>query len=102
VIVTEPTLSGIHDMERVLDLSSYFSIKPGVVINKFDVNQKNSMRIKEYCEKKDIPFFGTIPYSRKVVDSISEETPYVNFSNDDITEAIYSVWEHIMTTLNGE
>jgi MinD superfamily P-loop ATPase len=102
VIVTEPTLSGIHDMERVLELSSFFSVKPAVVINKFDVNREKSIRIREYCDKNDIPFFGTIPYSKKVVDSVSEETPYVSYSDDGIAEAIRSVWEQIMRTVNGD
>lgn len=102
IIVTEPTLSGIHDMDRVLDLCTYFSIRPGVVVNKYDVNRENSQKIKDYCKKNSIPYFGDIPYARSVVDSVSEETPYVLYAQDTVTDAIYAVWDRVLEIIDGE
>lgn len=95
VVITEPTLTGIHDMERVLDLADYFSIKTGVVVNKENLNYKNSSRIREYCEKEGIPVLGSIPYSKNVVESVSKGIPYVDFADDEISDAIKAAWKSI-------
>jgi MinD superfamily P-loop ATPase len=54
VIVTEPTLSGIHDMQRVIDLLNRFNTPAGVIINKYDLSMENTMRIEELCIRDGI------------------------------------------------
>jgi len=66
VIVTEPTVSGLHDMKRVFDLINYFGIKAGVVINKFDINQDMTQKIKAETDKVGKKILGLIPYDEVV------------------------------------
>ncbi len=62
VIVAEPTLSGISDMERILQLTRHFRIESFVVINKYDLNIEMSKRIEEFCKHEGIDVIGRIPF----------------------------------------
>ncbi len=95
MIVTEPTLSGIHDMERVAKVSKHFGIPTKVVINKFDINPENSEDIKRICQKEDIEVLAHLPFSQRVTKSIVQGVPLVEFCNDRIVEDISLLWERI-------
>ena len=62
LIVTEPTLSGISDMERVLSLTNHFKVKSLVVVNKFDLNADMTKEIEEFCKEMDVEVIGKIPF----------------------------------------
>ncbi len=104
VLVTEPTVSGIHDMRRALELAAFFSIPVGVVINKCSINPEQTESIRKECEDSNIPFLGEIPYSRSVIDSVSECVPYVEFRDDEISRALRNIWVNciLMTKPDGE
>ncbi|MBN1684059.1 MAG: ATP-binding protein [Gammaproteobacteria bacterium] len=72
VIVTEPTLSGIHDLQRVLKLVQQLGIPAHVIINKYDLNLKNSQKIKQTCLKAKISYIGEIPYTREIPQAIAQ------------------------------
>lgn len=71
IIVTEPTLSGIHDLKRVLKLSEMFSIKAKVVINKYNLNPDMVQQIEDYCALSNIDILVKIPFDKRIVESIS-------------------------------
>ena len=50
VIVTESTLSGIHDLKRVIGVCHHFAVPVIVCINKYDIDQDNSHQIEDYCQ----------------------------------------------------
>lgn len=62
LIVTEPTTSGMHDTERVVGLARHFSIPAGLVVNRSDINQEYSEKIRAFCLKDNIAFLGGIPF----------------------------------------
>jgi MinD superfamily P-loop ATPase len=95
LIVTEPTLSGMHDMERVAQVSKHFGIPTRVVINKYDLNPKNSDTIRKICEQAAIEVSALLPFSREVSESIVQGIPLVEFSRNGITRDIASLWERI-------
>lgn len=95
LIVTEPTLSGIHDMERITSVSKHFNVPTKVVINKYDLNIKNSEQIKRICDDKGIEVFARLPFSKKVSQSIVQGVPLVEFCNDQIVGDITHLWEKI-------
>jgi MinD superfamily P-loop ATPase len=95
IVITEPTLSGISDMERVIGVTEFFKIETKVVINKYDINIENTGKIEEICKKRKIEIIGYIPFSEKVFESVVEKIPYVEFSDDPITEEIKNIWEKI-------
>ncbi|NLM00843.1 MAG: 4Fe-4S binding protein [Treponema sp.] len=71
LIVAEPTISGINDMERIINTSVKFGIRIAVCINKYDINKNNSYKIKEYCQKNNIKFVGEIPFDSLAVKAIN-------------------------------
>ena len=100
VLVTEPTFSGIHDMDRALQVAEFFSIPSAVVVNKASINKENTETIIEHCRKNSIPFLGTIDYSRKMVDAVSALTPYVKYADDEISASIKHIWNEIQKVVS--
>ena len=95
MIVTEPTLSGIHDMERVAQVSKHFGVPTKVVINKYDINPDNSEEIKKICQKGTIEVVAQLPFSQKVSESIVQGVPLVEFCSNGIVQEVSSLWERI-------
>jgi MinD superfamily P-loop ATPase len=102
VVVTEPTLSGIHDMLRIIDTTGHFQIPVRVVINKFDLNPENSEKIAEICASKKIEIMGRIPFSAEVPRSLVKAVPYVEFAHDDVTEEMISIWNKMESIIHEE
>lgn len=95
LIVTEPTLSGIHDMERVAQVSKQFGITTKVVINKYNINPDNSQEIKKNCNRTNIEVIAQLPFSQKVSESIVKGVPIVEFCTNEIAQDISFLWERI-------
>ncbi len=95
LIVTEPTLSGMHDMERATEITEHFKIPSKVVINKSDINPDNTKSIEAACEKKGIEVIGRIPFSESIVRSLVARTPPILGDSADIKQAICEIWEKI-------
>lgn len=70
LIVTEPTVSGVHDMQRVLQLAAHFGIPTRVVINKADLNDEQAQRIETIAEEMGSKVIGKIPFDRNVNDAL--------------------------------
>lgn len=99
LIVTEPTLSGLSDLKRVLELSRNFEVEPAIVINKYDLNREMVKKIEAYAEGKDVPVFGKIPYDSKVTEAMIEGKSIVEYLNNDTTEEIENIWEKLYTKI---
>lgn len=95
VIVTEPTLSGIHDMERVVSVARHFGISIKVVINKYDINLENTLNLKQICKQQEIEIVGQIPYTREIVESIVNGIPFVEYRSDQTAKEIIKIWDSI-------
>jgi len=93
LIVTEPTLSGIHDMQRVVQLIEHFRLPTAVIINKWDLNPDNSRRIRDFCEKHSIPVVGEMPFDETATHAIAAGKPLVEFSDGPAASAVRQAWE---------
>ncbi|MCE5196170.1 MAG: ATP-binding protein [Negativicutes bacterium] len=72
LIVAEPTISGISDMERIIKTAGIFQTKIGVCVNKYDTNLANTERIEEFCRVKGLLFTGKIPFDPEAVKAINQ------------------------------
>ena len=95
LIVTEPTMSGLHDLERILDVTRHFGIGSVVCINKYDINEENSRRITDFCWQRGIEVVGNIPYDSVVTEAMVAGKPVIEFSEGRVSDAIKNVWEGI-------
>ena len=71
LIVTEPSVSGISDMERIIKTAEIFNMQITVCINKYDTNLQNTALIEAYCAEKGLPFSGKIPFDPEAVRAIN-------------------------------
>jgi MinD superfamily P-loop ATPase len=71
LIVAEPSVSGMHDMERILKTSDILGVKTVVCVNKYDVCPDTTEKIKQYCLENNIPFVGQVPYDKEASKAIN-------------------------------
>ena len=95
LVVTEPTVSGLHDLKRILQVINYFRVKSGVVVNKHDLNKDMTQKIKELVGKYGSEFIGVIPYGREVTEAQMRKLSVVEYTNNALTESIKGIWEKI-------
>ncbi len=100
LIVTEPTLSGLHDMERVLALVDHFEGKAAVCINKFDLSISNTEEIQRKCNEKGVPIAGRIPYDKEVIEAVRAGCPVVDYTSGKIKDSISGLWDEIKKQLS--
>jgi len=97
--ITEPTLSGIHDLERILKLAEHFKIPSMVCINKFDINLENTQQIASYCRNNGSRIIGRIPYEPKVVEALVNGKTVMEYPCNGVEGIIQEIWKGIETFL---
>jgi len=93
LIVTEPTLAGLHDMQRVAELAAHFSIPAAACINKYDLNPEVADRIQEYCKRTGVQLLGMVPYDPIVSKALVEKRIIVEYSNGSVSHEVKKIWE---------
>ncbi len=100
LIVTEPTLSGIHDLERVLSVCRHFKIPASVCINRYDLYEENARAIEDYCRQESIELAAKIPFDRAFVEATAQGVPVVEYTDGPIYNRIKRLWEKMAAVLN--
>jgi MinD superfamily P-loop ATPase len=94
LVVTEPSVSGLHDLQRVIRVSRSLRTQISVVINKHDLNPGVSVAIREYCRERSLPVRGEIPYDESVMQAVRMAQPVTDFDSP-ASEAIHTIWDDI-------
>ncbi|MFW9804589.1 MAG: ATP-binding protein [Candidatus Thorarchaeota archaeon] len=103
VIVTEPTMSGIHDMERVMALLERFRVRTMVLVNKYDLNPENTRQIEQICIENGVDFLGTVPFDPVMTESMVAAKTLPEFVPDhEITHLLKSMWGKITEAVSIE
>lgn len=99
LIVAEPSVSGLSDMDRIIKTAEVFKMKIAVCTNKWDTNTEISRLIEEFCQQRHIPFVGRIPFDGQAVKAIN-----AGLSITDIDcqagRAVRKVYENLMEILS--
>ena len=82
IVVTEPTLSGIHDFQRVFQLLEQLKIPVKVIINKYDLNTENAQKIEKFCSSKQLGGVLKLPYAKEVPLAIMHGIPITQYASD--------------------
>jgi len=98
--VTEPTISGQHDLDRVIELTEHFKIPTAVCINKYDINVEIAKTIERKANEKDLKVVGNIAYDTAVTKAQLVAKSIVEYSNNGLKEQIVSLWESILNMLD--
>jgi len=100
VIVTEPTLSGLHDLQRVIKVGKHFGIAMTVVINKFNINLKNSLMIEKWCGEHNITVIAKIHFDNVITEAMVNGLPVVEYGKNSMTQEIKDLWEKLSQLIN--
>jgi MinD superfamily P-loop ATPase len=99
LIVTEPTLSAIHDLERILGVAQHFRIPAIVCINKYTINVQNTKKIERYCTNTGIPIVGKLPYDTVITKAMINQQSIIEFSDGTLSHEIQKMWQNIQGRL---
>jgi MinD superfamily P-loop ATPase len=95
LIVTEPTVSGIHDLERVVAVCNHFGVPASVCINRYDLDEKQSAVIASYCNDRGLPLAGMIPFDRLFVEAMLAGVPVTAYRQGMLCNDIKKIWEQL-------
>ncbi len=101
LVVTEPTVAAIHDLERILELFQHFGIPVTVLINKADLNLQKTGEIKEYCEQKGIPIVGELVYDTIMYKAVVAGQPIVEYApTNRLSKTLENIWKKVEQQLD--
>ncbi len=101
LIVTEPTVSGLHDLDRVADLAAHFGIPACVCVNKCDINPEMTRKIEQYARRRGLDVVGAIRYDPEVTRAQMAGMSVVEMNNGPAAEDIRSVWATLQPMLGS-
>ena len=101
LLVTEPTLSGIHDLERVLGVCYHFGVPALVCINKYDLNEDNTRQIESYCLGQRVEVAGKVPFDNIVTEALVQGLPVVEYSQGKVAQEIERLWQTVTRALDA-
>jgi len=102
VLVTEPSVSGLHDLKRVYELVKKFNIKAGCIINKSDINNKVTAEIEEFLKKENIVHIANLPYDENFTKAMTNGQTIVEYSDNHLKDLITDSWNTIKQNINNK
>jgi MinD superfamily P-loop ATPase len=109
LVITEPTLSGLHDAIRVIDVAKHFGVAVKLVVNKYDLNTEMSQKIEKYCAKNGIHLIGKIRFDKSVVEAMVEGKTIMEYKSrscaqgrdkdTSIKDEIQEIWDMLQKEL---
>jgi MinD superfamily P-loop ATPase len=105
LLVTEPTLSGAHDLERILGVCQHFGVPAAVCINKYDINEENTRKIEDFCLRSNcrgqgVEVVAKLPFDNVVTEAMVHGLPVVEYSSNGFSQQIVELWERTLSLLN--
>ncbi|MCM8760560.1 MAG: ATP-binding protein [Candidatus Omnitrophica bacterium] len=95
LVVTEPTISGLHDARRVIEVARHFKVPVNLIVNKYDINKEITGEIEKYCGAECISVIGRIGFDKAVVESMVAGKTIVEHCGGAIREEIFKIWEKL-------
>ncbi|MDA3780634.1 MAG: ATP-binding protein [Bacteroidales bacterium] len=95
VLVTEPSVSGLHDLKRVYQLVKKFHIKAGCIINKADINKQKADEVKEFLKEEEIEYIADFPYDVSFTKAMTNGQTIVEYDEGDLKKLVVDSWSKI-------
>lgn len=95
VFVTEPTVSGLHDLKRVYQLVKKFKIRSGCIINKFDLNENVDKDIEEYLKEENIVLLIKIPYDEIFTEAMTMARTIIEYKDNMLSKILRAGWDNL-------
>jgi len=102
LLVVEPTISGVHDLERILATTRHFRVPAAVVVNKHDINPDRTAEIAHYCAKETVPLVGRIPFDTAVTEAMVHGEPITAYdATRAVSQDLKRTWRALRDTLEA-
>jgi len=102
LIISEPTVSGKHDTERVINLAKHFNVFAMVCVNKYDLNKEMSQEIQDFVSQKNIPYVGNIPFDPAFTKSMVNGQNIFDYNPDlPSCNAVKEIWNNVSKILSS-
>jgi MinD superfamily P-loop ATPase len=99
IIIVEPTISGMHDVERVTRLTNHFGIQAMLCVNRYDINLEMTEKLERFAETENLVILPKIPFDKAFTMAMVEGKTLIEFAPDSATsEIIKEVWQAILAT----
>lgn len=95
VAVVEPTVSGYHDLERVIALCAHFRVPLSLCVNKWDINPDQTDSIERLCASREVALLGRVSWSRTVTSAMIAEQSVIEYGMSPVADEITTVWERL-------
>ncbi|MDY0151695.1 MAG: ATP-binding protein [Candidatus Cloacimonas sp.] len=95
VLVTEPTVSGLHDLKRVSELVAKFHIPAGCIINKADINHAVTQKVESFLSQNNIVHIGNLPYDETFTKAMTIGQTIIEYQDEDLAALLKANWEQI-------
>ncbi len=99
MVVTEPTVSGMHDLKRIVELTNHFGIKTFVCVNKYDINTDMSDKIEAFSEKTNNLFIGRISFDKTIVDALICGKSIFDYPDNKTALEIKTIWNSFINKI---
>ena len=99
LIVTEPTLSAISDLLRIIELTEYFNIPSFICINKCGINQVNEKKIIDFAREKEIKIIEKIPFYKDFAINNTGEIPVISCPESELSQKIINTWKKVLSLI---
>lgn len=99
VLVTEPSISGVHDLKRVYELVRRFNLPAGVIINKADLNAANVQNINDYITANGLKKLVEIPYSETFPQALTQRKTLIEWGDQVISSLIEEAWKRVQDSM---
>ncbi len=100
LIVTEPTVAGRHDMQRVAELADFFRVPVMVCVNKADINPESTREIQQYAEQKGYAFLGAIPFDPVFTKAMVAGRTVIEYDNHtEAAAALRQIWQKVRSSI---
>ena len=101
LVVTEPTLAGLHDLGRVLETTTHFEVQVEVCINKADLYPEGAQQIRRFCQEREIDILGEIPFDLAVPRAMNQGQPVTKFDpQSPASQAIRVIWSKLIDVVD--
>jgi len=99
LLITEPTLSGKHDLERIIGVCQHFAVPALACINKYDINEENTRQIEEYSYTQKVEVVSRIPFDNVVTEALVHGLPVVEYTQNSVSRQIEALWQRVYRAL---
>ena len=101
LVVTEPTLSGLHDLERVSDLTRHFRVETLICINKWDINEHLTLEIEALARRRGLKLAGRVRYDRAITEAQIRRQSIAEYAMDGVTADVRRLWANVVEILRS-